>query len=64
MNQKESQIHTFTLLFFLIVIAVVVGNILPASKYEKKIVAGREIIDPNQYSVVESDRPDISDIFF
>jgi len=63
MNQKESQLHTFTLLFFLIVIAVVVGNILPASKYEKKIVAGREIIDPNQYSVVESDRPDISDIF-
>lgn len=63
MNQNKSKIHTFTLLFFLIITAVVVGNILPASKYEKKMVSGREIIDPNQYSNVESDRPDISDIF-
>jgi uncharacterized ion transporter superfamily protein YfcC len=63
MNQNKSKIHTFTLLFFLIITAVVVGNILPAGKYEKKIISGREIIDPNKYSVVESDRPNISDIF-
>lgn len=63
MNQIKSQIHTFTLLFFLIIVAVVVGNVIPASKYQKKMVAGREIIDPSQYSIVESNRPDISDIF-
>ncbi len=63
MNQIKTQLHTFTLLFFLIIIAVVVGNVLPASKYEKKMVSGREIIDPNHYSIVESNKPDISDIF-
>lgn len=63
MKQFMTQIHTFTLLFFLIIIAVVVGNIIPASKYEKKMVSGREIIDPNQYSIVESNKPNISDIF-
>lgn len=63
MKQLMSQIHTFTLLFCLIIIAVIIGNVLPASKYEKKIVYEREVIDPNQYSIVESNRPDISDIF-
>lgn len=63
MNQIKPQLHTFTLLFFLIIIAVVVGNVLPASKYEKKIVSGREVIDPNQYSIVQSNRPEVSDIF-
>lgn len=63
MNQIKKQIHTFTLLFFLIITAVVVGNLLPASKYEKKIVSGREVIDPTRYSTVDSERPGITDIF-
>lgn len=63
MNQNQSKIHTFTLLGALIVIAVIISNLLPPSKYGKKIEAGREIIDPNHYSIVESNRPGFSDIF-
>lgn len=63
MSQIKKQIHTFTLLFFLIITAVVVGNILPASRYETKMVSGREVIDPTRYSTVDSERPGITDIF-
>ena len=63
MNQSKPKIHTYTLLGFLIIVSVIVANILPASQYEKNIDSGREIIDPNQYSIIESERPGIFDIF-
>lgn len=63
MNQNQSKLHTFTLLCVLIIIAVIVANILPASKYERKIEAGREVVDPSRYSIIESDRPGVSDLF-
>ena len=44
--------HAYVLIVCLIVLAGILSYILPAGVYEKVVVGGRKVVDPNSYHVV------------
>jgi len=55
--------HTFALLFSLVVLAAIASHWIPAGRYDRSVVDGREVVEPGSYQQVESDPAGVVEIF-
>jgi uncharacterized ion transporter superfamily protein YfcC len=55
--------HTFTIIFFLIVVMAGLTWVIPSGEFAREEVDGRSVVVPGTYQSVESDPQGISDIF-
>lgn len=62
-SPSEGQMpHTFVLLAVLIVAAAIASHVIPAGRYTRTVVGGREVVKPNSFRYVESARPGLADL--
>jgi len=55
--------HTFALLFSLVVLAAVASHWIPAGRYDRAVIDGREVVEPDSFHPVESDPAGVVEIF-
>lgn len=55
--------HTFALLFSLVVLAAIASHWIPAGRYAREMVDGREVVQPGSYQRVESDPAGVVEVF-
>ena len=57
--------HVFAILFCVLVVVAVLTYILPAGEFSTVVdsTTGREVIDPESYTVVESSPVGVMDVF-
>ena len=53
----------FVILFFIVIIAGILTYLVPSGQYEKEVIDGNEVVDPNSFSYIEQSPVPVFDIF-
>lgn len=53
-SQKKKPLNSVALLFFIIIFAAVLTWVIPAGTYQRTVLNGRPVVDPQSFSFIES----------